>query len=272
MFPILDSNFFLVNKPMGWTSHDVVAFIRKKIKSRFTDNNPDLRIRITNGLPKRHSLYSREFVDSHLLKVGHAGTLDPFATGLLIIGIGRESTKRLDEFKKLPKTYVATLKLGAVSDTYDRTGKIRVTHNSQLASQPLNQITSYELQVTSYEKVIPTIADVQTIINSFLGKQLQTPPMHSAKKVGGQRLYKLARKGIEIERKPNEIEIFDIKILEYQWPFLKIEVTCSAGTYIRSLAHDIGQKLGVGAYCEELVRTAIGNYRLKEAAEIRDLM
>ncbi len=218
--PLSNDNFLLINKPAGWTSFDAVNYIRKKIKIQ--TNNKKIR-------------------------VGHAGTLDPFATGLLIVGVGREATKRLDEFKKLPKTYVAKLRLGAVSDTYDVTGTI-TTRNIDNAAPPSLDI-------------------VKDILKNFIGKQLQIPPMYSAKKIGGERLYKLARQGKIIERKPNEIEILDIKILEYFWPYLKIEVACSAGTYIRSLAHDIGEKLGIGAYCEELARTKIGDYRLEDAKE-----
>lgn len=178
------------------------------------------------------------------LRVGHAGTLDPFATGLLIVGVGRAATRRLDEFKSLPKTYIATLRLGAESDTGDPTGKI--TENSE-------QLTK------------PSKAAVLKILKSFLGRQLQTPPMHSAKSVGGTRLYKLARQGKEIRRQPNEIEILKIKLVEYSYPRLKIEIACSAGAYIRVLAEDIGKKLGGGAYCQELTRTKIGEYALSRA-------
>ena len=181
--------------------------------------------------------------------IGHAGTLDPLATGLLIVGVGRESTKRLDEFKNLPKTYIAAIHLGAISDTYDKMGVIKINENAKQISE---------------EKI-------HEIINSFKGKQLQIPPMFSAKKVGGKKLYDLARRGIEIERKPCEIEIYDISILDYTWPILKIEVKCSTGTYIRSLANDIGAKLGVDAYCEELTRTAIGEYTLEQAKNINEI-
>lgn len=203
--------FLLINKPVGWTSHDVVGFLRKQ--------------------------YPRG------TKVGHSGTLDPFATGLLIVGVGREATKRLDEFKSLPKTYEAILFLGATSDTQDRDGIISPTN----------------------ENKIYTEEEIQRVLKTFIGKQLQTPPMYSAKKVNGQKLYDLARKGIEIERQPNEIEIYNIELLNYKYPNIKIRVNCSTGTYIRTLAHDIGQKLGCGAYCEELTRVEIGKYNLKDA-------
>jgi tRNA pseudouridine55 synthase len=220
-------DFLLINKPEGWTSFDVVAYVRKNAKQTIASTDPK---------QKR-------------IKVGHAGTLDPFATGLLIVGVGREATKRLDEFKQMIKTYVATIKLGETSDTYDKTGQITITNNQDTVTK---------------EQVLETLP-------LFKGRQLQIPPMFSAKKVNGQRLYTLARKGIEVERQPNEIEIYEIKLLEYAWPILKIEVRCSAGTYIRSLAHDIGAKLGVGAYCQELVRTQIGNYLLTNAVNINNL-
>lgn len=198
--------FILINKPKTWTSNDVTVYLRRATKTK---------------------------------KVGHAGTLDPFATGLLIVGIGRDSTKRLDEFKALPKTYIATIKLGAVSDTQDSTGTI----------------TQYESS-----NIKPDIGDIKQTLQSFLGKQTQIAPMYSAKKIQGQKLYNLAREGVELERKPHEVEIFSIDLLEYNYPYLKIEVKCGAGTYIRTLAQDIGEKLGVGAYCDELERTKIGDY------------
>lgn len=182
------------------------------------------------------------------LKVGHAGTLDPFATGLLVVGVGREATKRLDEFKNLPKTYVATVRLGATSDTQDSTGKI---------------ITNENLNHSAINRAL-----VENLLSTFIGKQLQIPPMYSAKSIGGQRLYKLARQGIEVERQPSEIEIYALTLLDYSWPDLKIEIKCSAGTYIRSVAADIGAQLGVGAYCDQLRRTAIGPYTVAEAQKI----
>lgn len=220
------SGFILINKPKDWTSHDVVGYLR--------------------GVTK-------------IKKIGHAGTLDPFATGLLIVGISRQATKRLDEFKALPKTYIATLKLGATTDTYDSTGKI--------TPAPEHFST----------KALPE-TKIKSVIESFIGKQKQVPPMYSAKKVKGKKLYELARKGIEIERQANDIEIFNIEILS---PLeggkggvkniLKLKITCSTGTYIRTLAHDIGQKLDCGAYCDELERTAIGKYKLKNSIGPKEL-
>lgn len=222
-----NENFLLINKPAGWTSFDAVNFIRKKLRA---------------ADPKNKNI-----------KVGHAGTLDPFATGLLVIAAGREATKRLDEFKKLPKTYVAALRLGATSATDDATGEIS---NFQF---PISQ----QLSITD--------ETIKEVLKKFVGPQTQIPPMYSAKKIAGQRLYKLARAGKTVERPPHTIEIYDIKFLEYAWPVLKIKVRCSAGTYIRTLARDIGTALGTGAYCEELVRTAIGPHELSQAQDLHAL-
>ena len=209
--------FLLINKPKGWTSFDVVAYLRGSLKVK---------------------------------KIGHAGTLDPFATGLLIVGVERAATKKLEEFKNLSKTYQTKIRLGAYSDTQDSTGKITIhdTHN-----------------------MIPMIDNVKKVLQTFIGKQKQLPPMYSAKKIKGKKLYKLARQGVEIEREPNEIEIYGIKLLNYEYPQLEIEVNCGAGTYIRALAHDIGKALGTGAYCDELIRTKIGEYNISKALEVKNI-
>lgn len=216
----METGFLLINKEADWTSHDVVGYLRKITRIK---------------------------------KIGHAGTLDPFATGLLIVGIGRECTKRLDEFKGMPKTYIATLHLGAISDTFDKTGVITISQDTVIVRSEATKQSLTE------------------VLDSFIGTQDQIPPMYSAKKIDGQRLYTLARQGIEIERKANQITIYNIKLLEYNFPLIKIEVQCSTGTYIRSLVHDIGQKLGVGAYCEALERTDIGSYSVKNALGVKDL-
>ncbi len=220
---LIDSSqkFILVDKPVGWTSFDAVNFVR-------------------------HNL--RQATGNKKIKVGHAGTLDPFATGLLIIAAGRENTKRIDEFKVMPKTYIADIRLGATSDTFDSEGTITVSDISNVDTITLDKI--------------------KEVLDTFIGPQLQLPPMFSAKKIDGQRLYDLARKGITVERQPNEITIFDIKLLNFNYPNLSIEVTCSTGTYIRTLAYDIGNKLGVGAYCQELRRTAIGQYNVDKAIKL----
>lgn len=222
--------FILIDKPEGWTSHDIVGYMRKVTGEK---------------------------------RIGHAGTLDPFATGLLIVAIGRQYTKRLEEFKNLDKEYVATIRLGAVSDTQDRTGTIINMKDTWNNIQP---------------------NDIETVLQSFVGAQEQIPPMYSAKKVDGKRLHALARAGKEVERKPSQIIIHSIGLTEhvpsssreetkrnYNEDTLTIKVSCSPGTYIRTLAHDIGAALDVGAYCEELRRTKIGTYCVENGISPKEL-
>jgi tRNA pseudouridine55 synthase len=161
------------------------------------------------------------------------------------VAVGREATKEIGQYVKLDKEYVATLHLGAETDTYDRTGK--KTAEARRGAPPRSR------------------NEIEAVLKNFLGRQMQVPPMFSAKKVGGKKLYELARKGIEIERTPVEIEIKELEIMSYARPFLKIRIKCSSGTYIRSLAFDIGRSLACGAYLEELVRTAVGEFRIEEA-------
>jgi tRNA pseudouridine55 synthase len=182
-------------------------------------------------------------------KIGHAGTLDPFARGLLILGIGRGATKRLSVFQKKDKEYTATLKLGEESNTFDKDGKI----------------------VKKVGGRAPDKKDIDRVLKEFLGEGEQIPPIFSAKKVRGQRLYQLARKGMQVSPRPIRIVIDEISVLKYRFPYLKIKVKCSSGTYIRSLANDIGKKLGCGALAEDLVRTKIGELSVAEAAELDDL-
>src|SRR3989339_220791 len=214
---LLDASagFLLVDKDVDWTSHDVVAKLRS----------------ITG-----------------LRQIGHAGTLDPFATGLLICALG-QATKMIDLFHLLPKEYAAEIRLGVESDTYDRTGKIfkskfPISHKIQI---PHDQI--------------------KKILALFIGKQQQLPPMYSAKKVAGKKLYQLARLGKVVERKASEIMIYDLSLKDdyHQSPIINLQVKCSAGTYIRTLAHDLGQSLGTGALVEELKRTAIGDFKVEQA-------
>jgi len=209
----IKEGLLVINKPSGPTSHDIIDYLRKL---------------------------------TGIKKIGHAGTLDPFASGVLIVAIGRKYTKQISKFVKLDKKYIAKLHLGAESDTYDREGKIALVKNS----------------------IKPDIKKIKSVLKEFLGKQEQIPPMFSAKKYKGKKLYELARQGIEIKRKPVKINIYDLKLLDYSWPFLTIKVHCSSGTYIRSLAYDIGKKLGCGAYLEELERIAVGNFTIKKAIKI----
>jgi tRNA pseudouridine55 synthase len=207
----------IINKPAGPTSYDIVDRIKKITRTK---------------------------------KVGHAGTLDPFAEGVLIVLINN-ATKLQSKFMDMAKTYVATIKLGETSSTYDVEGT-----KSKAQMPNVNSITKIQIQET---------------IESFVGEIDQVPPIHSAIKVNGERAYKLAWQGIKPDLKARKIKIYDIKIINYEYPRLEIEVDCSRGTYIRSLAHDIGQKLGCGAYLEKLTRTKIGKFTIENAAKINEL-
>lgn len=178
-------------------------------------------------------------------KVGHAGTLDPFATGVLLICTGK-ATKKVSQLMELSKEYLGQIKLGAQTDTDDITGKI-------IKSNPVPKINYDELNSTCQQ---------------FVGEIPQIPPMFSAKKIRGRRLYKIARKGNVIERSPNHVTIYSLEIIDLQLPFMTIEVTCSRGTYIRALARDIGQKIGCGGYLHSLTRTRIGDYKLEDSLTI----
>jgi len=209
------SGFLLVDKPSGPTSHDVIHMLRKITGEK---------------------------------KIGHAGTLDPFASGLLLVGVG-EATKLLRHYVGLDKTYESILRLGATSDTQDKTGTI----------------TKLETTLRPIPK-----SEIEKIIKKFIGKQKQLPPMYSAKKIAGRKLYELAREGKEVSRKKADVEIYAIRILSYQFPLLTIQCSVSSGTYIRTLGHDIGTELGCGAYVEELRRTSISNFSVDDATALDD--
>lgn len=170
--------------------------------------------------------------------IGHAGTLDPFATGVMVMLIGREYTRKSNDFLNSDKEYRATIQLGTATDTYDLEG-----------------------QITSRSDKIPTLEEIELALKPFQGEILQIPPMYSAKKVEGKKLYDLARKGIVIERQPVKVQVA-ITLNSYQYPMLDITVSCSKGTYIRSLAHDIGQFLGTGAHLFELARIRSGKFHI----------
>lgn len=198
-----------VDKPAGMTSFGAVARVRRVLSQRAGKK----------------------------VKVGHTGTLDPFATGLLILMAGK-ATKKAMEFTKLDKVYEATIRLGATSSTGDPEGEIVVK------STTVNYMRS----------------EIEEVLRSFVGKIEQRPPIFSAIKIDGQRAYKLARAGKEVEMPTRTVEIYSIDLLEYAVPFIKIRAHVSSGTYIRTLAEDIGRKLGCGAYCTELRRTKIAEY------------
>jgi len=204
------SGVLTVNKPKGKTSFSLVGAVR----------------RITG-----------------VRKVGHAGTLDPLATGVMILLIGKQYTRLSDSFLHADKEYVGKLHFGIRTDSYDSEGA-----------------------VISESDIVPSSEEVHKVLSKFQGEILQTPPMFSAKKVGGKKLYQLARKGIEIERKANKVTV-DVKLIEYAYPYLTVRVACSKGTYIRSLAEDIGLDLGCGAHLCELTRTRSGSYLLENCID-----
>lgn len=223
----MEDSILLIDKPAEWTSFDVVAKIRGMRRAAFK----------AQGLqPTKRQL-----------KVGHAGTLDPFATGLLIILLG-EATRRSDEFLKQDKTYEATITLGATSSTGDIEGELTRVNDSR-----------------------PSDAAVEAAMSVFTGPITQIPPAYSAIKVNGQRAYKLARKGHDVEIPARQVTIHSLEVVQYAYPELKIRTHVSSGTYIRSLAEDIGKELGTGAYCSALRRTAIGDVNIADATEVEKL-
>lgn len=210
---IPEEGIILFDKPKGKSSFYPVSIVRAKLKNQ----------------------------TGRKIKVGHTGTLDPIATGLLILLTGK-MTKQSDSFLKKDKVYLAEATLGATSNTYDAEGEIVKT------SPPT------PLQIEREE--------VESVCRSFVGQIEQIPPIFSAIKVNGNRAYNLARSGQEVELKPRQVEIYSLEILDYAWPILKFRVHVSSGTYIRSLINDIGQKLGCGAYMSELRRTKVGDYEI----------
>ena len=181
--------------------------------------------------------------------IGHAGTLDPLARGVLVIAIGKEFTRKINEIVNTEKEYIANIKLGYESTTDDEEGE-KTIPNFPENSSGRNLVGQAE----------PTLAAVENAVKRFVGKTMQMPPIYSAIKVDGRRAYKAAREGKAIELKPREVEIKGIKILEYNWPDLKIDVMTGKGVYIRALARDIGRELGTGAYMSDLERTRVGKF------------
>jgi tRNA pseudouridine55 synthase len=215
----MTDGILLIDKPAEMTSFGVVARVRRVL---------------TNQAQKK-------------VKVGHTGTLDPFATGLMILVIGKEC-KNAGHYTKLDKIYEATIRLGQTSTTGDPEGEI-----------------------TDVADVVPTREEVERAISQFTGEIRQRPPIFSAIKIDGQRAYKLARDGVEVEIPERTVTIYSLEVVEYTYPELKIRTHVSSGTYIRSLASDIGQSLKTGAYCTELRRTAISEWTLAEAQQLSDM-
>lgn len=210
------NGILLIDKPISWTSFDVVAKVR--------------------GILKASS--------GKKVKVGHAGTLDPLATGLLIILVG-DACKQADRLLKLDKRYEGEITLGANSSTDDAEGDL-----------------------SKVSKAEPNEDEVRTVLGKFVGDISQIPPAFSAIKVNGERAYKSARAGEKVVLKPRKIKIYECNLKLYKYPVLQIETSVSSGTYIRSLARDIGQELGTGAYLSGLLRTQIGNYQISDAIKM----
>jgi tRNA pseudouridine55 synthase len=206
--------FLNIYKEKGMTSFDVIRELRRKL---------------------------------NIKKMGHTGTLDPLAEGVLIVAVG-EATKLIEFLMKDEKEYSAKIILGKKSDTYDAEGKIE--------------------EVSSRE---PDFDEIQEVVEGFIGEIEQIPPKYSALKINGKKAYELARKGEEFEMKSRKITINNIAIIAYNYPNLEFDVSCSSGTYIRSLAHDLGEKLGTGAYLNELKRTRVGNFIVKDSIKISEV-
>ena len=221
-YDFINGATLLVDKPEGWTSFDVVNKIRYRLKHR-------LKVK--------------------KIKVGHAGTLDPMATGLLIICTGK-STKQLHNMQGLDKTYTGTMTLGATTPSFDQETAIDETY-------PIDHIDAELIEQTKKE---------------FLGEISQVPPMFSAIKVDGQPLYKKARKGQMVEVQPRKVQISSFDITSIDIPAVDFAVSCSKGTYIRSLAHDFGKALQSGAYLSALRRTRIGSYHIEDAWNLDNLI
>jgi tRNA pseudouridine55 synthase len=208
------NGFLVIDKPEDWTSHDVVQKARKELKIK---------------------------------KIGHLGTLDPLATGVLVLAVGN-ATKLIEYLLMNEKEYDAEVKLGVRSDTFDAEGKIE-----EVTDKPVSE------------------KEIEKVVSKFEGSIDQVPPVFSAIKIEGETAYKKARRGEDIKMKPKKVHIYENKILDYKWPVLKLHIHCSTGTYIRSIAHDIGEKLGCGGYLQKLVRTRVRNFQLKDSIKIEEI-
>jgi tRNA pseudouridine55 synthase len=212
---LTNGEILLFNKPLYWTSFDLVNKVRIMIRSEL-------------GISK--------------LKVGHAGTLDPLATGLMILCTGK-ATKRIEEFKDLDKEYIGSFHLGATTPSFDLETEINGRFETDHITEEL----------------------VREILSGFTGEQLQLPPMHSAKLIDGKRAYEFARRGIERDLVPVKVFFRKTELLEYRVPEIKIRLVVSKGTYVRSFARDLGERLKSGCYLSGLERTAVGSFTLAEA-------
>lgn len=213
----------LIDKPAGWTSFDAVNYVRRIVASA------------EGKKPKN-------------CKVGHTGTLDPLATGLLVLLVGKEYTRRAGSLSKLDKTYEVTMKLGAVSTTADEEG-----------------------EKTAVSDRVPTADEIKDVLSRFSGRLMQTPPIYSAMKVAGQRAYKLARAGKEVALEARPVTVYGNELAGYEYPFVRFTSRVGSGTYIRSLVEDMGRELGTGAYMTALRRTEIDAYKIADAIPVKSL-
>ena len=215
----MDDRILLIDKPAGMTSFGVVARVRRVLSKQ----------------------------QGKKIKVGHTGTLDPFATGLMILVIGKEC-KNAGSYSKLDKVYEATIRLGQTSTTGDTEGEI-----------------------TDVSDTIPAQTKVKKVLEGFIGQTIQRPPIYSAININGQRAYKLARAGKQVEMPERQVTIYSLELINYMYPELEVRTHVSSGTYIRSLTKDIGEVLGVGAYCTKLRRTNIADWKVDQAKSLSEL-
>jgi len=211
----------IINKPQDWTSFDVVAKIRGIVRRATGEKN---------------------------IKVGHGGTLDPLATGVLPVFIGRQYTKLVSRTESADKEYIAEMKLGITTDTQDITGNV------------ISETRDIAVTESAFLKVLPR----------FTGEIAQLPPMYSAIKIGGRKLYEIARRGSTVEREARNITVYGAELLERNGDTYKVKFVVSKGTYIRTLCNDIGDKLGCGAVMTSLVRTRVGKWKIEDAVSVED--
>jgi len=231
----------LVDKPAGWTSFDVVNYVRKLVAQA------------EGKKPKN-------------VKVGHTGTLDPFATGLLILLVGKEYTRRASEFSKLDKTYEVTMRLGETSTTGDPEGTITpvntvISNDSEKSRQNPGDVPR---SLASARDDKPRLAEIKAAAQQFIGEIEQIPPAFSAIKINGQRAYKLARAGQEVILEPRKVRINRLQITDYNYPEVTFVADVSSGTYIRTLVEDLAKNLNTGAYTTALRRVNVGQFSVEE--------
>ena len=217
------NGILLIDKPKGWTSFDVVNYVRKKEAAALGKK------------PKN-------------VKVGHTGTLDPLATGLLVLLVGKDFTRQAAELSRHDKTYQVTMRLGQTSTTGDEEG------------------VKTDVSVQQ-----PTQESIQGVLQQFTGHLMQTPPAYSAIKVNGQRAYDLARAGKVVELQPRPVTVYACRLVAYEYPLVRFDCDVSSGTYIRTLAEDMGAALGTGAYMADLRRTKVGEYSIVDAKSVADV-